>query len=134
MKLDLKEWISKVTAVVSAVTTAYVVEQGTDANGWTYRKWSDGTLDAERARDIGQYTINTVEGSPIRVGSAVTSTLPSMAISGDLDVYLMGNSVNSPCWIEKYGSNQWRIAKVTTSNVTLQNLTVCERTVGARWK
>lgn len=128
MKMNLKELISKL------VNTPMVIEQGVDASGWSYRKWSDGMLEAERFRDIGQYTIGTVEGSPIRVGNTVSSTLPSMALSGSIEVTLAGNSSNSPTWIERLTTTDWRIAKVTSSNITLQNMTVCERTVGAKWK
>lgn len=128
--LDVKELINK---LLSAVKVDYIVEEGTN-NGWTYRKWNSGMLDAERTRNVGQYTVNTVEASPIRVGGTLSSSLPSMAISGEVEVTLMGNSSNSACFIEHISNTTWRIAKAVGTNVTLNNLTVCERTVGARWK
>ena len=128
--LDVKALLSK---ILSAIKVDYIVEQGTD-NGWTYRKWDSGKLDAERARNIGQVTIGTVEVSPIRVGGTVTSALPSMAISGSLDINYIGNSSGSPSWIEHISPNSWRIAKATTSNITLQNVTVLERVIDGRWK
>lgn len=120
--------------LAQSVVADYVVEQGTDAEGWHYRKWNSGAYDAERTRNIGQYTINTTVNSPIRVGGDITSALPSAAISGDLEIALVGNSTNSPCFLEKVGPLKWHIAKVTTQTITMQNLTVSERTIGAKWK
>ena len=111
-----------------------IIEQGTDANGWAYKKYADGTFEAVRARDVGQYTISTEEVSPIRVGGTITSNLPGAAISGDIEVSLMGNSSNSACWLERISQTEWRVAKAVTVNVTLQHMTVCERTIGAKWK
>ena len=112
----------------------YVIESGTDSNGWHYKKYSSGKLEAERSRNIGQYTLSTTEVSPIKVGGTVTSALPSFAVNGDLEISLSGNSSNSAIFLERISPTSWRVAKVTSSNVTLQDLTVIERTVGATWK
>lgn len=128
MKCSIKELLADI------LNTVHVVEAGVDASGWHYKKYSDGTLEAERTRNIGQYTISTTVASPIRSGATVSSALPSEAISGDVEITLVGNTSNSACWMERIGNLEWRIVKVTTGNVTLQGLTVSERTIGARWK
>ena len=131
--LNTKALTAKIlTAIAQIIESDLVIEQGVDANGWHYKKYASGYLEAERARNVGQYTVGTVEAAPIYVGGTITSNLPSMVISGQIEVTLMGNSVNSACFLERIGTNQWRIAKAGT--VTLQGVTVCERTINARWK
>lgn len=131
--LSTKALTAKIlTAIIQIIESDLVIEQGVDAGGWHYKKYASGYLEAERARNVGQYTVGTVEAAPIYVGGTITSNLPSMAISGQIEVTLMGNSVNSACFLERIGTKQWRIAKAGT--VTLQEVTVCERTINARWK
>ena len=133
--LSTKALTAKIlTAIIQIIESDLVIEQGVDAGGWHYKKYASGYLEAERARNVGQYTVSTVEAAPIYVGGTITSNLPSMAISGQIEVTLMGNSVNSACFLERIGTNQWRIAKAGTVTVTLQGVTVCERTINARWK
>lgn len=131
--LDVKALTAKALEwIAQAAESDLVIEQG-ETGGWHYKKYASGYLEAERARNIGQYTTSTVESSPIYVGGNITSGLPPMAISGSIEVSLMGNSVNSACFLERIGNTTWRVAKVGAS-VTLQNLTVCERTINAKWK
>ena len=115
----------------------FVIEEGAtaDASPWRYRKWNSGRLDAERAWNIGQVTIGTAElENTVMVSSSVTANLPSMAVSGSLEISLMGTSSNSPIFMERIGTRDFRLAKVGSASVTLQNVTVAVRTVGARWK
>lgn len=126
--LDMKALIAKL------LSTPMVIEQGTDANGWTYRKWSDGTFDAEKEWNIGQYTINTTEASPIKVGGDLTITMPAAMISGSVVASVQGNTQNSPVFLEHYAATKVRIAKVTTSNITIQGMYLYLKTVNGRWK
>lgn len=126
--LSIKELLTKI------LTTDLVIEQGTDSNGFSYKKYASGRLEAEKAWNTGQYTISNVEIAPIRVGGIITVATPIDMTSGDVDVTLMGNTVSSACFIEHIGNGQFRIAKVANSTIVLQGLTVCIRTVGARWK
>lgn len=131
--LNSKALTAKIlTAIAQIIESDLVIEQGVDETGWHYKKYASGYLEAERARNIGQYTVSTVETAPIYVGGTLTSALPSMAVSGQVEVSLMGNSVNSPCFLERISTSSWRVAKV--GSVTLQGVTVCERTINARWK
>lgn len=130
---DSKSTIEQIISKLDDIND-YVVEQGTDGSGWIYRKWNSGKLDAERLRNVGTYTISTVVASPIRTGGEITSTLPSMAVSGNIEVTYIGNSSNSPSWLEKISETKWRILKAVNSNATLSNVTVLERTVGATWR
>lgn len=131
--LSTKALTAKIlTAIAQIIESDLVIEQGIDKNGWHYKKYASGYLEAERARNVGKYTVGTVESAPIYVGGTLTSALPSMAISGQIEVSLMGNSVNSACFLERISVNSWRVAKV--GSATLQGVTVCERTINARWK
>lgn len=128
MMLGIKEVLLKI------LQTDLVIASGVDSNGWNYKKYSSGLLEAERVWNVGNYTINTVEVSPFRVGGTVTSPLPTMAISGNVVTTLMGNSVNSAVFLENIANNSWRIAKASSGNVSLQNLTVHCRVVNGKWK
>lgn len=112
----------------------YVVETGTDSNGWTYVKWNSGRLDAERVWNIGQVTLSTVEVTNIRVSGNVTIPSPSIMQSGNVTVELVGNTSNSPIWLEHITNTTFRLAKASGSNVTLQGVTVALRTAKAKWK
>ena len=112
----------------------YVVETGTDSNGWTYVKWNSGRLDAERVWNIGQVTLSTVEVTNIRVSGNVNIPSPSIMLSGNVTVELVGNTSNSPIWLEHISNTTFRLAKASGSNVTLQGVTVALRTVKATWK
>lgn len=111
-----------------------VIESGIDANNWTYKKYASGRLEADRVWNVGQYTISTVESSPIRVGSTLTITAPSLMTSGSFTAVLMGNSSNSACFLEHIANNTIRIAKAVTTNVTLQNMTIGLTLINGRWK
>ena len=110
----------------------YVVAIGTD-NGFTYRKWSSGALDAERVWNIGQYTVNTAYGTGLRVGGEVTISQPSNMTSGSIEVTLLGNSSNSPIFLEHISATKFRIVKVSATNVTLNNVTLALRLINGRW-
>lgn len=127
MKLDIKELIAKLT------NTPMIIEQGTDGD-WTYRKWADGRLECERARNVGTYTFGTQIVTGIRAGGNITTSIPSMVATGTLEVVLVGNSSNSACWLEKISEATWRVAKAATSNVTVSNLTVIERIINGTWQ
>lgn len=73
---------------------------------------------------MGQVTINTVEGSPIKVGATINIGKPSAMTSGSVSATLMGNSSNSAIFLEHISNTQVRIAKVISSNVTLKNVTL----------
>lgn len=126
--LDMKALLAKL------LCTPMVIEQGTDANGWTYRKWSDGTFDAEKEWNIGQYTIGSTEVSPFRVGNELNIVAPVDMISGSIMSSLLGSTSNSPVFLEHFSDIKVRIAKAATSNVTLQNVTLGLKTVNGRWK
>lgn len=111
----------------------YVVEQGT-SGGWYYRKWDSGRLDADRVWNVGQVTLNTAEGTTHRVSADLTVPTPSMMVNGTVAVAYVGNSSNSPTFMERTASDKVRIAKVITTNVTLQNVTLTLQLVGGTWK
>lgn len=51
-----------------------IVEQGR-SGGWTWRKWSDGTLEQWYQGNPGSYTINTARGS-LYSGNTLTYAYP----------------------------------------------------------
>lgn len=133
--LSTKDLIAKILEALAEILAAdLVVESGVDANNFHYKKYASGRLEAERVWNIGGYTINTIEASPIRVGGTVNVVSPVDMISGTVDVTLVGNSSNSPCFIERISPSQFRIAKAIGSTVSLSNMTVCLRTAEAYWK
>ena len=111
----------------------YVVEEGT-SGGWFYRKWNNGRLDAERIWNVGQVTLGTAEGTTHRASNDLTVPTFSMAISGSVEAVYLGTSSNSPTFMERVTPAKVRVAKVITSNVTLQNVTFALRLVGGMWK
>lgn len=111
-----------------------IIEAGTDSDGWNYRKYSDGTFEAEKEWNIGQYTINTTEVSPIKVGGDLTIPVPADMTSGSVIAAIQGNTQNSPVFLEHYAARKVRIAKVTTSNITIQGMYLYLRTVNGKWR
>lgn len=128
MRASLKELIAKI------MRTDLVIESGTDADNWHYKKYASGRLEADRVYNIGQYTFNTTEISPIRVGGQFTLPSPSMMTSGHITGTLMASSSNSSCFLEYIGETTVRVAKVASSNVTVQNMTIGLRVINGRWK
>lgn len=110
----------------------YVIEEGTD-NGWNYRKFASGILEADRVWNVGQYTIGTVEVSPFRAGNDLTITTPSIMTSGSVMSTLLGSTSNSPIFLECYSDTKIRVAKAASSNVTLQGLTIGLKLLNGRW-
>lgn len=113
--------------------TDFVIETGTD-NSYTYTKWASGRLEAERVWNIGQVTLSTAETANTRVSSDITLPLPSLMTSGTIETSYAGNSSNSASYIERISSTSLRLAKNTTSNITLQNVTFTLRLINGRWK
>lgn len=111
---------------------AYVVETGT-SNSFKYWKWSDGRLEAERIWNIGQVTLSTTETSTTKVSGDVPIPTPSIMTSGEVEVTYLGNSSNSPSYLERVTRTTFRLAKNSTTNVTLQGVTVVLRLVNGRW-
>lgn len=110
----------------------YVIESG-ESNGFTYRKWASGKLDAERIWNIGQYTVSTAYGTGLRVGSEITVSQPLNMTSGSIEVTSLGNSSSSPIFLEHISATKFRIVKVSTTNVTLNNVTLALRLINGRW-
>lgn len=111
---------------------AYVIETGT-SNSFKYWKWADGRLEAERIWNIGQVTLSTTETSTTKVSGEVTIPTPSIMTSGEVEVTYVGNSSNSPSYLERVTRSTFRLAKNSTTNVTLQGVTVVLRLVNGRW-
>lgn len=111
---------------------SYVIETGT-SNSFKYWKWSDGRLEAERIWNIGQVTISTTETSTTKVSGEVTIPTPSIMTSGEVEVTYVGNTSNSAAYLERITRTTFRLAKNTTSNVTLQGNTFVLRLVKGRW-
>lgn len=121
-------------AIIDRVGVDYIVDQGTTGN-WTWRKWNSGLYEAERAHNVGQYSINTTIVTGIMCGSEVDfATPPHTLVSGRTQVSYISNSSNSGVWLEPTTSSKWRLCKATTSNVTLQGVTVAYRVVDGKWK
>lgn len=112
---------------------AYVLETGTDTNGWKYVKWSDGRLDADKIWNVGTYTIGTTINSPIRTGGTLTIATPTLMTSGSIMSEFIGNTSNSPVFLLHTSSTVVQIAKVTTTNVTLNEATLGLKLIGGRW-
>lgn len=127
MKASLKELLAKI------IQTDLVIESGT-VDGWDYKKYASGKLEADRVYNIGQYTINTTEVSPIRIGGQFTLPTPSFMTSGYIAATLMASTSNSACFLEHISETVVRIAKVTTGQVTLQNMRIVITVVNGRWK
>lgn len=129
---DSAKTTAESTALIVNDIVDYVIEEGTD-NGWNYRKFASGILEADRVWNVGQYTIGTVEVSPFRAGNDLTITTPSIMTSGSVMSTLLGSTSNSPIFLETYSDTKIRVAKAASSNVTLQGLTIGLKLLNARW-
>jgi len=75
--MSLVEQIGKATKV-------YVEESGTDAQGWKYRKWSNGDYEARKTASV---STTTMSGN----GSVFLCTAPMIALpSGITDIKITG--------------------------------------------
>ena len=91
-------------------------------------------MEAERVWNVGQVTVSTTETSTTKVSGEVTIPTPSIMTSGEVEVTYVGNTSNSATYLERVTRTTFRIAKNSTSNVTLQAVTVVLRLVNGRWK
>lgn len=128
--LDLKALLSK---ILDAIKVDYVVEQGT-SNNFSYTKYASGRLEAERIWNVGQVTLSTTEATNVRVGGTLNIPQPSNKVNGTVVPTYIGNSSNSPTFMETISSTQVRIAKFSSTNVTLQNVTLALRLINGTWK
>ena len=119
--------------LAAILQTDLVIESGTSSN-WTYKKYASGRLEAERVWNVGQVTISTTVSSTWKRGGTINTPTPPMMISGSVSASLMGDSSNSAIVLEHISNTSFAIAKETSVNVTLQNVTLALRTVEARWK
>lgn len=119
--------------LAAILQTDLVIESGTDSN-WTYKKYASGRLEAERVWNVGQVTLSTTVSSTWKRGGTINIATPPMMISGSVSASLMGDSSNSAIVLEHISNTSFAIAKETSVNVTLQNVTLALRTIEARWK
>lgn len=70
--LDVKKLLTK---ILNALKVAYVVEKGTETNGWYYHKYSDGTYDAWQQPQV-TVAVSTTMGNLYR-SAEQTIKLPS---------------------------------------------------------
>lgn len=119
--------------LAAILQTDLVIESGTSSN-WTYKKYASGRLEAERVWNVGQVTISTTVSSTWKRSGTINTSTPPMMISGSVSASLMGDSSNSAIVLEHISNTSLAIAKETSTNVTLQNVTLALRTVEARWK
>ena len=123
-----------VGAINEVASKDYIVEQGT-TNGWVWCKWNSGRYEASRAHSIGTYTIETSIGSGVMCGGAVTiPNLPHTLTEGVVQATFGGSTTNAGSWVEKTTTNNYRICKVTSTTVTLNNTNVLYIVVGGKWK
>ena len=111
-----------------------VIESGTDTYGFKWGKYASGRLEASRVRNVGQVTVGTTISSTYKVSADITKGYPQLATSGTVAAVYIGNSTNSGTVLESITDTTFRIAKETSSNVTLQNVKVAEILINGRWK
>ena len=80
-----------------------LVEQGEDYNGWTYRKWSDGTAECWTQKSFtinvttawgSMYTSGTISGSNIAFPTGLFIETPNVQVS--LSVRSAGGIIMAP--------------------------------------
>lgn len=70
--LDVKALINK---LLEAVSVDYIVEEGTDSNNWTYRKWNSGKCELWYSSTV-TLTINWVTGNVYQTSAYTTLSYP----------------------------------------------------------
>lgn len=128
--LDLKALLTK---ILDAIKVDYIVAEGT-SNNFSYTKYASGRLEAERIWNVGQVTLNTTEATNVRVSGTLNIPQPSNKVNGTVVPTYIGNSSNSPTFMETISSTQVRIAKFASTNITLQNVTFALRLINGTWK
>lgn len=124
----------RIKDLMDAIAAHVCIEEGTSDDNWNYKKYADGSLEAERLWNVGQVTVGTQVSSTWRRGGELTIPTPSLMVSGTVVADLVGNTSNSAIVLEHLTNTKIAIAKETATAVTLQNVTLALRTVGARWK
>lgn len=124
----------RIKDLMDAIAAHVCIEEGTNNDNWSYKKYADGSLEAERLWNIGQVTVGTQVSSTWRRSGELIIPTPSLMVSGTVVADLVGNTSNSATVLEHLTNTKIAIAKETNTTVTLQNVTVVLRTVGARWK
>lgn len=125
--------MKKMKDLFDAIAAHICIEEGTE-NNWHYKKYADGSLEAERLWNVGQVTLSTQVSSTWRRSGDLTIPTPSLMVSGTVVADLVGNTSNSATVLEHLTNTKIAIAKESSTAVTLQNVTIVLRTVGARWK
>ena len=54
------EPINETRHAVNALGACYIVEEGSNPNGWRWRKWSNGTAEAWGFKALGNVTISDI--------------------------------------------------------------------------
>lgn len=126
--LSTKALLSKI------LQTDLVVDSGTSSTGWAWKKYASGHYEAERTWNIGQVTLSTSSVTNYLVSADIAVSTPGAMTSGTVQATLQGSSSGSPIFLENISASKIRIAKIASSSVTLQNLTIILRTVNGRWK
>lgn len=80
-----------------------IVEQGS-SGGWTWRKWSDGTLEQWYQGNIGTYSITTARGS-LYSGSELSKTFPVSFV--DSPVISVNATLDSTAYVIFPHTTKW---------------------------
>ena len=70
------EPINETRHAVNALGACYIVEEGSNPNGWRWRKWSNGTAEAWGFKALGNVTLSDIYGKFARGGAIASMALP----------------------------------------------------------
>lgn len=116
--------------VLPNASVDYVVEEGTD-DGWTYRKWASGYIDAFKIHNFGSQT-GSVWVSPVRYKD-LTYTFPDGMFAST--PFVTGTAITNQWWVVQVAatSKTGGPIRVATVASTAQNVDVSISAHGS-WK
>lgn len=124
--MSIKEWM---TRVMNALKVDYIVEEGTDSNGWKYVKWNSGRMEATIHMTSATYdAYTTING----LRRSLLNNLPTLPAFTSID-YISADGFNSGAWVAAGFSG----LTVSVWNYIISGTAVCSAIsveVKGRWK
>lgn len=102
--LNIKKTLTKILPIINALKTDYIIEEGTDANGWYVRKWNSGFMEASITVTNGSWGNSQSLSGIIRQELTGIPTFPPFV--SYLTLHASGT-----------GSGSWIVAALSSQNV-----------------
>lgn len=128
--MSIKEILIRIlNAIKSLQDRDYIVEQGTDSNGWNYTKWNSGRMETTIHITNATYdAYSTING----LRRSLLNNLPTLPAFTSIE-YVNANGANSGAWVTATFSG----LAVSIWNYVISGTVVCSNIsveVRGKWK